>query len=306
MLEIIDVHKTFNGKKPITALKGVSFAVNPGEVFTILGPNGAGKTTLIKVICGLIIPECGNAVIDGISILKHRTRALKNIAIVLEGDRNLFFRLTGYENIRYFTRISGLKISKNEVRELAKKFDIADALDKEIRFYSKGMKQKVSLLTTLLMPGNIVLLDEPAVGLDLPSVMELITMIKEMRNEGKAVLLTTHQMNVAEAVSDRVAFLNKGEIIKLASLKELKDEFLEHRYGLRVRSSTPPHAHFPDIDIKFEKVADDIYETNFTLTETNKLFKIMDSLKENHTEILSLRTENPNLEEIFLRITGNK
>lgn len=204
MLKIKNLTKVYSTKKrKIIALNGVSFEVRKGEIVALLGPNGAGKTTLIKCSTGLVIPDNGDVEVCGYSIIKKRWDAL----------RNLFFRLTGYENIYYFLKLSGRRFDKREVEERAYRLGLLNFLDKEVRFYSKGMRQKLSLLISILSPAEVVLLDEPTVGLDVFSSIELREIIKNMAKEGKAVLVATHEMHVAEDIASKVAVINKGKLL---------------------------------------------------------------------------------------------
>jgi len=299
MLEIKELTKVYLSKnRKITALHNVSFDVKEGEVVALLGPNGAGKTTLIKCATGLVIPDNGDVKICGYSIRRYPQKALKNISVVLEGDRNLFFRLTGYENIYYFLKLSGKKIDDREIKNKSIKFGLHEMLDKEVRYYSKGMRQKLSLLISILSPGTVVLLDEPTTGLDVFSSIELRTFIKNMAKEGKAVLIATHEMHVAEDVADKVAILNKGKLLAFEHIQQFKDKHTEKIYKIKVKvAGTDIHTILNRW--KYKVLGHNVYEFEIT-EEGESLPSFMQEITKAGGNILELKVDEPNLEKIFV------
>ncbi len=214
-------------KQIVEALKGVSFDVVWGEVFGLLGPNGAGKTTTVKIISTLLLPDDGNAWVAGYSVLDNPVEVRDRIGVVLSVERGFFWKLTGRENLRYFAMLRGLRGPElerriDEVLETVglKQLKGADKLYEE---YSLGMKARLALARAMLHDPPILILDEPTLGLDPPSAREMRELLVRMaRREGKAVMVTTHNMFEAEMICDRVAIISEGRIAAIGTVLELK------------------------------------------------------------------------------------
>ena len=196
------------------AVRGVSLKIAPGEVLAFLGPNGAGKTTTIKMIAGLIRPDKGWVKIAGRD--PHREpQALRGVGAVLEGNRNLYWRLTPLENLEYFGVLRGM--SRKRVRsrglELLEAFDLLDKRKEPVQKLSRGMQQKIAIAVALIHQPKLLLLDEPTLGLDVEAGETVKKLVRQVATSGCAILLTTHQLNVAEQLSDRVAIIRAGQIV---------------------------------------------------------------------------------------------
>lgn len=218
--------------KKIIAVEEIDLEVKEGEIIGFLGPNGAGKTTIIKMICNLVIPTKGNILIDGYNILKDRREALKRIGVVFEGSRNLYLKLTPYENLRYFANIRGrsTKEIKERIFQLLKFFLLYERRNELVQKLSRGMQQKVAIALALVTSPKLLLLDEPTQGLDPHSSKELQEMIvKIAKEEKRSVIIATHQLEVAQNICNRVAIINKGRIIEIIELNE-KEKNLEKIY----------------------------------------------------------------------------
>ncbi len=209
------VKRFIDGHKTITAVDGVNFHINAGEVYAFLGPNGAGKTTTIKMIAGLVTPDQGVVSVAGLS--PHGTYdALAKLGAVLEGNRNLYWRLSPKENLEYFAAIRGVKRkdARRRAIQLLKRFDLVHKQDTHVQALSRGMQQKVAIAVCLMHQPSVLLLDEPTLGLDVESAQVITTIIRDFANNGHAVLLTTHQLDVAEQISHRVAIIKQGKLIR--------------------------------------------------------------------------------------------
>ncbi|ABM81263.1 ABC transporter ATP-binding protein [Hyperthermus butylicus] len=214
-------------KRVVEALRGVSFTVRWGEVFGLLGPNGAGKTTTVKIISTLLLPDKGTASVAGYDVVSEPVRVRERIGVVLSVERGFFWKLTGRENLRYFGMLRGLRGRQlDEAVERAVRLvglDELGAVNKLYEEYSLGMKARLALARALLHDPPVLILDEPTLGLDPPSarrIRELL--IRLARENGKAVLITTHNMFEAEIVCDRVAIISEGRIAAIGSPDELK------------------------------------------------------------------------------------
>ncbi len=235
-LEVYNLQKTYrqNGKL-IEALRGVSLTINAGEVLAFLGANGAGKTTSIKMIAGLIRPDKGWVKIVGCD--PHRNpQALRMLGAVLEGSRNLYWRLTPEENLEYFGVLRGTsrRAAHQQALRLLDRFGLMHKRRTPVQFLSRGMQQKLSIAVALVHKPRLLLLDEPTLGLDLEASQNVKALVREVASEGCAVLLTTHQLDLAEEISDRVAIIQKGKIIAEESTRDIIQRFSGSTYTIEV------------------------------------------------------------------------
>lgn len=215
----------------IVAVKGVSFAVRPGEVFGFLGPNGAGKTTTIRMLATLLEPTTGHAYICGHDVGREAMEARAKLGAVLAGDRSLYWKLSGRENLEFFAtlyRVPTREIPKR-VETVLKRMQLDQRADEMVERYSTGMKQRLALARALLADPPVLLLDEPTLGLDPQSARNLRDIVLELKDEGRAILLTTHYMEEADLLSDRIAIIDHGQIIALDTPEKLKNDLSGER-----------------------------------------------------------------------------
>ncbi len=235
-LEVENLRKTYrSGGKRLEAVRSVSLTLAAGEVLAFLGPNGAGKTTTIKAIAGLIQPDSGRVRIAGIDP-HHNPRALRRIGAVLEGNRNLYWRLTPEENLEYFGVLKGLtrKEARSRGRMLLERFDLTAKRRVPVQNLSRGMQQKLALAVALIHEPQLLLLDEPTLGLDVEATQHVKALVRAIAQAGCAILLTTHQLDIAEELSNRVAIIHKGEIIAASPTRELIRQFSGSTYSIEV------------------------------------------------------------------------
>ncbi|OAA21206.1 ABC transporter ATP-binding protein [Kosmotoga sp. DU53] len=300
---LVKTYKRRKTKEKFVAVDEVSFEIKQGEIFALLGPNGAGKTTTIKSICGLLLPDSGSIEIMGKNLLKRRRETLKHISAVLEGNRNLYWRMTPVENMIYFSGIRGKKLTREEALEILKKFNLEEKANDLVQQLSRGMQQKSAVAVCLATGADILLLDEPTLGLDVASSIELRSILRNItEKEGKTILLSTHDMNLVEAIADRVAIMSKGKIVVCEEKEKLMDMFRARRYVLKVSNKgkeLEPHLkEFGAVDIKKE---DGLFEFKIDLENPQKLFDLMDTLKTMGTEIKSIEQDTVNFEKIFMK-----
>lgn len=223
--------------KNISAVNHISFEVKQGEIFGFLGPNGAGKTTTIKMLTGLIQPTEGTATIQGKNIRTQIVEIKKTIGVVTE-DSNLYDELSVFDNLRFMGQLYGVSqgIREKRIGELLKRFDLESKRETKFATLSKGMKRKVIIIAALIHSPQVVFLDEPTTGLDVLSARILRALIKELKALGVTVFLTTHYIEEAEQLCDRVAILVKGTIktvdtpgnlIETTNSKNLEEAFIE-------------------------------------------------------------------------------
>ena len=228
MIEINSVSMEY--KKDKKVINNLSMKVNDGEIFGFLGPNGAGKTTTIKMMTGILEVDKGDILIDNYSIKNKPLEAKKKIGLVLDNP-DVFLKLKGIEYLNFIADV--YDVSKSQrievIKNLSKKFELEDVLNNKIQSYSHGMKQKLSIISSLLNNPKNWILDEPMTGLDPKSFFELKNLMREHAKNGNTVFFSTHILDVAEKLCDRVAIINKGELLFIGTYQEMKDELEENK-----------------------------------------------------------------------------
>lgn len=222
MLSVQRVNKSY-GKTD--AVKEVSFEIKPGEILGFLGPNGAGKTTTIKMCCGLLIPDHGAITIENFDMAKS-PEAAKRLLGYVPDEPFLYDKLTGRQFLDFVSEIYGVEPADFEVRlnEWLDALDMVEKIDELIGSYSRGMKRKIALMAGMIHHPKVLLLDEPTLGLDAVSAKKSKEIIRKMAKQGTAVLLTTHVMEIAEQICDRIAVISHGRIIAEGTLEELRNQ----------------------------------------------------------------------------------
>jgi len=237
VVEALDLHRTYRTStgtlrrkwKNVEAVRGVSFEIQEGELFGLLGPNGAGKTTTIKMLITLLIPTKGTARVLGHDVVKDAREVRRRIGYVFGGERGVYERLSGYDNLRYFAELYGVppKRIRPRIEELLELVGLTGREQERTEGYSRGMKQRLHIARGLLHDPPVVFLDEPTIGLDPVGARELRATIASLAQAGKTILLTTHYMFEADALCDRIAVINRGEIVAHGTPADLKREVAE-------------------------------------------------------------------------------
>ena len=236
LLKAEGLRKSFSSNEgQVEALRDVSLSINSGEVFAFLGPNGAGKTTTIRILTGLVQQDSGTVLIDGRDPMRD-AKALELVGTVLEGNRNLYWRLTALENLKYFAALKGIGAREATLRgfELLERFDLSAKERAPVQTLSRGMQQKVAIAVALIHQPKILLLDEPTLGLDAEAARDVKQLIRDIVSSDCGVLLTTHQLDVAEELSERVSILCEGEILFEESTREIIRRFSGESYTILV------------------------------------------------------------------------
>lgn len=224
MITIQNLSKSY-GKNKVKAIDGINLEVKKGEIFGFLGPNGAGKTTTIKLITGILKMDEGNIFVNGISIKDNPIEVKKQIGFVPDNPE-IFNRLTGIEYLNFIADVyeMGKEEREDNILKLAKEFEIEDVLTESIGSYSHGMKQKIVLIGALMHNPPLWILDEPMVGLDPKAAFTLKNMMREHADKGNTVFFSTHVLDVAEKICDRIAIIKGGKIITVGTVEELKNK----------------------------------------------------------------------------------
>ncbi|MBU0708565.1 ATP-binding cassette domain-containing protein [Patescibacteria group bacterium] len=234
LVKVENLTKTF-GK--ITALKGINFQAHKGEIFGLLGPNGAGKTTAIRVIATVLTPTTGSAVVAGFDICNQPVEVRKNIG-VLTTETGVYERFTGRENLKYFGELFNIPRDQltNRLNELIELFKMNEFIDRRAGEYSTGMKQKLAIARSIIHDPQIIIFDEPTAGLDVLASQTVLNFMRQARELGKCVILSTHRLSDAERLCDRAAIIHQGKIVgvdeisrlmEISGTNNLEDAFLQ-------------------------------------------------------------------------------
>ena len=309
VISIKGIHKTYpsNRKgKPVHALKGIDLEVEQGTIFSILGPNGAGKTTLISILTTLLFPDDGCGTICGFDLLRQRSK-IREIVNVTSGNANFTDNFSVVENLNYYGMLYGIPkpLRKSKIETLVEMFDLEPFRDTPFDQLSTGLKQRLALSKSLMNDPKILFLDEPTVGLD-PQICESIRLsLKEInQKDGVTIILTTHQMDEAEFLSDRIAFLREGTIIAEGKPEELKrgirlGEVIEIQYG----GSLSGLDRLSSLDGVLEVKVKDDHITVSVDDLTKRLDPLIRTLSsEQHIVIKDINIREPDLEDVFLEL----
>ncbi len=220
-LEINNLHKQYKGSF-IPALNGLSMSAESGKIMGLLGPNGAGKSTTINILCGLVVPDQGNATIFGKDCVNDSIALRREVGVVPQ-QIALFGNLTAWENLKYIGKLYGLstKVIKERADGLLKRFDLDKHADKRVVRYSGGMKRRANIIASLLHEPNFLILDEPTAGVDVQSRAMILEFLEEFHGQGKTVLYTSHLMDEAQKICDEVVIIDEGKFIVCGSPKDL-------------------------------------------------------------------------------------
>ncbi len=311
IIEIRQLKKHYNPPNGPWAVKGIDLNIEQGEIFSLLGPNGAGKTTTISMISCLLTPTSGDALIAGHSIV-HESMAVKGVIGVVPQEIALYPRLSGEQNLRFFGQLYGLTGRKlNEaVKWVLDVIDLEDAADRKVETYSGGMRRRVNIGVGLLHRPQIVYMDEPTVGVDPQSRRRILDTVMELKKQyGMTVLYTTHYMEEAQEISDRVAIIDNGQIIAgPGSVGELI-QVVGEQDTLRLRLGTPetPPAmleSFQQVEGVTSVSQQDGEVTVVARRGRRALPDLISIANQNHVDIASVAVQEPDLEAVFLHLTG--
>jgi ABC-2 type transport system ATP-binding protein len=308
-VEVRGLTRVFSGGRGKTdhrALDGFDLAVGPGEVHGLLGPNGAGKTTLCKILSTVLLPTSGTARILGLDVVADAKRVRPVLGIVFGGERGLYARMTAAQNLRFWAALYGLgrRAGRDRAAALLDRVGLGARADDRVETYSRGMKQRLHLARGLIGDPRVLILDEPTVGMDPVSAHEFRDLVEELRGEGRAVLLTTHDMAEAEALCDRVSFIDGGRLLRCEDPRVLGELLSRHE---RVRASGVPEALADRIAALPGVGAVRRTGPGAILVETDRdgaAFPVLRMLVEAGTTDVS--TAAPTLEEVYMHLIGDR
>ena len=297
---ISDLSKVYdNGFK---ALKNINLNIKKGEIFAMLGPNGAGKTTLINIICGIVIPSSGNVLVDNYDIINDFRETRSRIGIVPQ-ELTLEQFETVFNNISYSRGLYGKKPNNQYIEKILKQLSLWDKKDLRLRQLSGGMKRRVLIAKALSHEPSILFLDEPTAGVDVELRQDMWKIVKLLRESGVTIILTTHYIEEAEAIADRVGVINQGELIVVDQTKELLKKMGTKKLTI-------------DLQEKISKIPDKLEKYNLTIGDNNMsldyLYKVdakrtgitnlLQDLKDAGLKLADLKTEQNSLEKVFVSL----
>ncbi len=277
IISMKNVSKEFKGTK---ALKNISFSIKEGEIFGFLGPSGAGKTTTIKLLTSQLVPTSGEVKVFGKDVYSNKQDIVKNIGI-LSDTSGMYERLSVFDNLMLFADING--VNKNRALEVLESIGMKDTLKKETKKLSKGMKQRLMLARAVLHKPKLLFLDEPTSSLDPGTALEIHRMLKKLNKEGTTIFLTTHNMEEADKLCDRVAFINSGEIVEIGVPQTIKLKYTNDAIKVILK--------------------DDMKEIMIKNNQEGAS-KIKAWMEEGR--LLAIHSMEPNLEKVFLNLTGRE
>jgi ABC-2 type transport system ATP-binding protein len=309
MTAILQVQNLVKKYGDFTAVKGISFDIREAEIFSLLGPNGAGKTTTISMLSTLYTPTSGDAIIGGHSVTKD-PMAVRQVIGVVPQDIALYEDLTAQENLVFWGQMYGLsgKPLATRVAEVLEQIGLTDKAKNRVKTYSGGMKRRVNIGVGLLHKPRLLFMDEPTVGIDPQSRRAILDTVKDLNKQGMTLLYTTHYMEEAQELSDRVGIIDHGELIALGTQKELTQQVGQtETLILHIGESNDPKVLANSL-----KGIEDILEANATDHEVSiitpdaeeVLASVVSKANEGGIKIRSIDIREPNLEAVFLHLTG--
>lgn len=295
----------------VHALKNINLNIEDGSIFGLLGPNGAGKTTLIKALTTLLIPTSGTAIVNGYDVLRQEKHVRASIGTMLMGERGLYWKLTGRENLDFFGRLYSIPKPKKEARidQLIDLLNLSEYADRPVEGYSSGQRMRFAFAKALLNDAPILFLDEPTIAMDVHGARKIRRIVKSLQDEGKTVVYTSHIMSEIQELCDEVAIIDHGEIIACDTVE-----------GITARSKSKRILEvggvIPEILVEEIRELPSILSAVITVNNGKSVLKlevsdphhalqmVTSTLVKGNATIDSIRPQEPNLEDVFIELTG--
>ena len=288
------------------ALKNINLKIRKGEIFAMLGPNGAGKTTLISIICGIVNPTSGNVTVDDYDIIKDYRETRSRIGLVPQ-ELTLEQFETVFNNVSYSRGLYGKKADSNHIEKVLKQLSLWDKKDLKLRQLSGGMKRRVLIAKALSHEPTILFLDEPTAGVDVELRKEMWQVVENLRKTGVTIILTTHYIEEAEAIADRVGVINQGEIVVVDETKELLKKMGHKKLTIDLQEKI---SQIPTTLQKYNlSFTPDLMSLNYTYNVQAKrtgITNLLQDLKDAGLKLKDLKTEQSTLEKIFVNLVKEK
>ncbi len=335
IIQTLKLTKEYRGLK---AVDNVSLSIRKGEIFGLLGPNGAGKTTLIHMLCTILRPTSGTAVINGFDIIKEPDKVRKSIGIVFQ-DPSSDDDLTAYENMEFHAMIYDIPVKRANILELLRLVELDDRADSFVKTFSGGMKRRLELTRGLLHHPKVLFLDEPTLGLDTQTRHKIWEYIREIADEKEmTIILTTHYLEEADSICDRIAIIDEGKIKAVSSPKELKNDLNDYKFIIKLIKNYDYLMFEKELERSIKRREPGVDITDVIITQNNAgngvsananevvleidlrinnesknsdallidaLISVKDALKKfENVEITTIDLHKPTLDDVFIHITG--
>ncbi len=321
IISISDLSKTYHinerlgffkkrGRR-VEALKRINLTIEEGELFGLLGPNGAGKTTLIKCITTLLLPDQGKILINGFEVGKQDAQVRASLGCLLGGERSIYWKLTGRENLEYFAALYHLspQQTKAQIKRLNQLLNLEPLLDRAVETYSSGQKMTMAFARALINQARILILDEPTTALDVPSAHTLRRIIKSLNDEGYTIIFTSHQMAEVEELCRRVAIVDRGAIIAAGTIEALKASLGQDQI-IKIEGVIPPAAlkalkAHPDVIKVASSQAGSLSQLTIFVEDIRRsLPSLMQDLLSRQALLEHISPGDVTLEDVFMAKTG--
>ena len=303
-ISINNLSKTYDNG--FNALKTINLEIKKGEIFAMLGPNGAGKTTLISIVCGIVKPSSGKVTVDGYDIIDDYRETRSRIGLVPQ-ELTLESFETVFNNVSYSRGLYGKKPSPTHIEKILKQLSLWDKKDQRLRQLSGGMKRRVLIAKALSHEPSILFLDEPTAGVDVELRQDMWKVVEDLRKTGVTIILTTHYIEEAEAISDRVGVINQGEIIVVDQTKELLKKMGHKKLTVELQekiNDIPKSLEKYNLTLVNENMGLD-YIYNVQATQTG-ITTLLQDIKDAGLRLRDLKTEQSTLEKIFVSLVKEK
>ncbi len=304
IIEVAGLVKRF---EDVVAVDSVTFDIYRGELFGFLGPNGAGKTTTINMLTGLARPDSGAIKISGIDCTQN-PRAAQHLVGVVPDESNLYPELTGFDNLCFCASLYGVKKTDRQTRarELLDMFGLTQAANRKFGGYSKGMKRKLTIAAGIIHKPPILFLDEPTTGIDVASARHLRQLVDDLHRNGTTIFLTTHYIEEAERLCDRIAFIVSGRIIRIDTVENLVQP-IRSRHVVQLACENSIHDTQGKLSSSFPELHFTLSGNGMIRVESDQPISVgplIRFLEDSGTEVLEARRIRPSLEDVFVHITG--
>ena len=306
-MEIVSVTNLKKSYGDFTAVNGIDFSINEGEIFGFLGPNGAGKTSTINMLIGLSRPTDGSITIDGVDARKQTKKAQSIMGIVAD-ESNLYDDMDGFDNLCFCASLYGMKKEEREPRatQLLEQFNLTGAGKRPFKAYSKGMRRKLAIAAGIIHSPRILFLDEPTTGIDVESARQIRDFVVSLKKQGTTVFITTHYIEDAQRICDRIAFIVDGKIVANGTVPELMDS-VSHGHTIQLAADGDIEAFASGLQSRFDGCAVNVNPDHSLSIVSEKripLFPVMQYFNEKGIAVYEARELRPTLEDVFVKVTG--
>lgn len=306
-VEIINVSNLKKNYGDFQAVDDISFQIELGEIFGFLGPNGAGKTSTINMLIGLSKPTSGRIVINGVDAIRDIKKAQAIIGVISD-ESNLYDEMDGFDNLCFCASLYGIRKKEREKRaaELLEQFNLINAGKRLFKAYSKGMRRKLTIAAGIIHNPKILFLDEPTTGIDVESARQIRKLILDLKKQGTTIFITTHYIEDAERICDRIAFIVDGKIVKVDTVTKLMKNS-EHEHAVKLALDGNIKEFKKELEDKFKNCKVKILKENSCMLiskERISLAPVFQLLDSKGISVYEAKEMKPSLEDIFVKITG--